>query len=156
MADKKSPVRTATEEAAFRSLIRAYGLIKRVMEPYFARYGISGSQWAVLRTLHRAEKAGQFSLRLTDLGERLLVRPPSVTSVVDRLSRMGLVSRKPSSTDLRTKHVHLTDGGREVVDRVLVGHRDRVRAIFNGLSMEEQKDLHEMLDRVGCEMEKLV
>jgi MarR family 2-MHQ and catechol resistance regulon transcriptional repressor len=126
------------------------------MEPYFARYGISGSQWAVLRTLYRAEKEGLSSLRLTDLGERLLVRPPSVTSVVDRLSRLGLVSRNPSSTDLRTKHVHLTNGGREVVDRVLVGHRDRVRAIFGGLSLVEQKELHELLDRVGCEMEKLV
>ena len=156
MADENPAVGIGTEEATFRSLIRTYGLVKRVMEPYFARFGISGSQWAVLRTLHRAENEGVSSLRLTDLGERLLVRPPSVTSVVDRLSRLGLVLRNASSKDLRAKHVHLTVGGRELVDRVLEGHHDRVRAIFSRLSMEEQEELHDMLDRLGGEMEQLV
>ena len=155
MANKKTPVRPAKYEAVFLSLIRSYGLIKRVMEPYFARFGISGSQWAVLRVLHRAEQEGTPSLRLTDLGERLLIRPPSITGVVDRLSRQRLVSRNASSTDLRTKQVCLTDRGRELVERVLEGHRDRVRAIFSGLSREEQKELYEMLDRVDCEMEKM-
>ena len=62
-------------EMAFRSLIRTLGLLKRVMEPHFARFGISGSQWGVLRTLHRAqEEEGLVDLRLIDLGDRLLIR----------------------------------------------------------------------------------
>src|SRR5437588_12552015 len=83
----------ATTEQTCRALLRTLGLLKRVMEPYFARFGISGSQWAVLRTLLRAEAEGRKQLRLTDLGNRLLIRPPSVTGVVDRLQRMGLVAR---------------------------------------------------------------
>src|SRR5438045_9539495 len=80
-------------EGAFRELIRTYGLVERVMQPYFAGFGISGSQWGVLRNLHRAEQAGQTGLRVTALSERLLIRPPSVTGVVDRLQRAGLVAR---------------------------------------------------------------
>ena len=49
------------------------------MQPYFARFGITGSQWGILRTLHRAEREGLPSLRVTDLSDRLLVRPPSIT-----------------------------------------------------------------------------
>jgi DNA-binding MarR family transcriptional regulator len=69
---------------------------------------------------------------------------------------MGLVSRNASSTDLRTKHVHLTSQGCKLVDRALTGHRDRVRAIFRDLSPDDQKELSAMLDRVNREMEKLV
>src|SRR5262245_17823636 len=102
-------------EPAFRALVRTFGLLKRVMEPYFARFGISGSQWGVLRTLHRAAEEGTSELRLTDLGDRLIVRPASVTAVVDRLARMGLVERRASDSDQRVKNVRLTVAGRRFV-----------------------------------------
>src|SRR5918911_5429156 len=95
-------------ERAFRELIRVFGLLERVMQPYFARFGISGSQWGVLRNLHRAEQEGLAGLRLTDLSERLLIRPPSVTGVVDRLEAGRLVVRVAEPSDLRAKRVALT------------------------------------------------
>src|SRR3954447_10247686 len=91
-------------EPAFLALVRTFGLLRRVMEPYFARFGLSGAQWGALRTLHRETvDPDKGSLRLTDLGDRLLVRPPSVTGVVDRLQRMGLVDRTTSAEDHRVK-----------------------------------------------------
>src|SRR6516162_5894518 len=101
-------------EGTFRELIRTLGLLERVMQAYFARFGISGSQWGVLRNLHRAEGEGLPGLRLTDLSERLLVRPPSVTGAVDRLERAGLVTRGGSATDHRAKLVRLTPKGRNL------------------------------------------
>src|SRR5438045_6154560 len=98
-------------EGAFRELIRTFGLVERVMQPYFARFGISGAQWGVLRNLQRAEGEGLSGLRLTDLSDRLLLRPPSVTGVVDRLERAGFVTRNGSPTDLRAKLVSLTSAG---------------------------------------------
>src|SRR5437763_15024677 len=92
-------------ETAVRALVRAFGLLERAMQPYFARFGISGSQWGVLRTLHRAEREGEAGLRLTDLSDRLQIRPPSVTGVVDRLERIGLVVRDASPSDLRAEEV---------------------------------------------------
>src|ERR1700731_4431170 len=94
-------------EGAWRELLRVFGMFERIMHPYFARFGISGSQWGVLRTLHRAEQTNLTGLRLTDLSERLLIRPPSVTGVVDRLERAGLVERTGSPTDLRAKQIGL-------------------------------------------------
>lgn len=142
-----------TTEAAFRALIRAYGLIKHLQEPYFARFGVSGSQWGVLRTLHRAEQEGLPGLRLTDLSERLLIRPPSVTGVVDRLQRLGLAARSASETDLRAKCVRLTPAGRALVERVLKGHEARIQAILGGLSLKEQERLRRLLGRLGSHLE---
>jgi hypothetical protein len=65
-------------EHAHRSLLRAFGSLKKVMEPYFAQFGISRPQWAVLIVLHRSEQEGAVGgMRLRDLGERLFIRPPA-------------------------------------------------------------------------------
>src|SRR5437588_13044647 len=138
-----TPPEDATEEA-FRGLIRSIGLIERAMQPYFARFGISGSQWGVLRTLHRSAQSGQAALRLTDLSERLLIRPPSVTGVVDRLERMGLVNRGGSTIDLRTKLVSLSAAGRALIERVLQGHGQQIARVMGGLSQEEQAELQRL------------
>src|SRR5260370_41382884 len=113
-----SPNRKSAENA-FREMIRVFGLLERVMQPYFARFGISGAQWGVLRSLHRAEQEGIPALRLTDLSERLLVRPPSVAGVVERLERTGLVQRDSLSTYLRANQVSLTPHGRAIGATVL-------------------------------------
>src|SRR2546423_8163251 len=102
-----------SDENAFRTLIRTFGLLERVMHPYFARFGISGAQWGVLRTLHRAEEKGSRALRMSELSERLIIRPASVTGVIDRLARDGLVKREALASDLRVKAIQLTAKGRE-------------------------------------------
>src|SRR5262249_22606430 len=133
-------------ESTFRELIRTLGLLERVQQSYFARFGLSGAQWGVLRNLHRAEHEGLPGLRLTDLSERLLVRPPSVTGVVDRLERAGLVERAGSPTDLRAKQVGLTEKGRQLVERVLTVHGAQMDAVLGGLSLPEQIELHRLLE----------
>jgi DNA-binding MarR family transcriptional regulator len=132
-------------ENAFRELIRTFGLAERVMQPYFARFGISGSQWGVLRNLNRAEQEGQPGLRLKELSNRLLVRPPSVTGVVDRLERAGLVVRHESAADLRAKQVGLTGAGRQLVARILEVHEDQMQTVLAGLSETEQAELYRLL-----------
>jgi len=143
-------------ESAFRALIRTCGLLGRVMHPYFARLGISGSQWGILRTLHRAEEEGSGGLRLTDLGDRLLIRPASVTGAIDRLQRLGLVARDISTADLRAKQVSLTANGRHLVQRVLSGHAAQIANVMAGLSPEELEQLERLLSRLGAHFESLL
>jgi DNA-binding MarR family transcriptional regulator len=140
-------------EAAFRALVRTYGLVRRAAEPYFAQFGISGSQWGVLRVLHRGEQEGLAHLRLTDLGDRLLIRPPSVTTVVDRLHRLGLVTRDVSSQDLRAKQISLTDPGRRLVLKILQNHPRHIKMILGGLTGQQQDELRRLLDRLSEQLE---
>ena len=152
---KAKPANPPAEEA-FRELIRTLGLLERVMQPYFARHGISGSQWGVLRALHRAEGDGILGLRQTDLSERLLVRPPSVTGALDRLERAGLVSRGGSATDHRAKLVRLSAKGRHLVEHVLTGHHDQIEAVMAGLRTNEQADLYRLLHRLREHLEQFL
>jgi len=140
-------------ESAFRAFIRAFGLIERAMHGHFQSFGISGSQWGILRNLHRAEEAGENELRLTDLSQRLLIRPPSVTGVVARLEQVGLVLRKSTPDDLRAKRVALTAKGRALVERVLTVHGKRIARLMAALTRGEQEQLTHLLMRLSDSLE---
>jgi DNA-binding MarR family transcriptional regulator len=146
-----APIQPA--EHAHRSLLRAFGSLKKAMEPYFARFGISRPQWAVLIVLHRAEQEGNGGMRLRDLGERLFIQPPSVTGVVDRLERDGLVARSKVEDDLRVRRVRLTDEGRAVIARVLAVHAGEIQALMNGLTARQQATLARLLDQLDAHLE---
>ena len=150
-----SPAGALKPDGPIRTLIRTYGLFRRVMDPYFAQFGLSSSQWSVLRTLHRAEIEGFTTLRLTDLSSRLLVRPPSVTGVVDRLHRMGLLKSTKSPDDHRAKQVSLTAAGRKRVNQVLEKIPDQIGSILGGLSAAEQEQLQKLLSTLASRLEGL-
>jgi DNA-binding MarR family transcriptional regulator len=148
--------RTKLAENAFRQLLRTTDLVERAMQPWFARFGITGAQWGVLHNLHWAEAEGRATLRLTDLSERLLIRPPSVTGVVDRLERACLVARADSATDLRVKDVALTPRGRRLVKRVLTGHAAQVESVMEVLTPVEQGKLQRLLRRMEAHLDGLL
>jgi DNA-binding MarR family transcriptional regulator len=139
-----------------RQLIRTFGLLERVMKPYFARFGISGSQWGVLRNLHRAEEENIIGLQLSELSDRLLIRPASVTGLIQRLERANLVERFGSATDLRVTKVQLTDEGRDIVNRILDVHSEKLQRLLAGLNGAEQKELSRLLARWCRHLERSV
>ena len=150
----KTPTASPAEKA-FRALLRTIGLMRRVMEPYFIQFGLSGAQWGALRVLQRAEQEGRPALRLTDLSERLLIRPPSVTAIVDRLQRLGHVGRIGSTSDRRAKQVSLTPAGRELIERIMKGHRPRIEAVLAGLSRPEQVTFGRLLEQLSSHLQSM-
>jgi DNA-binding MarR family transcriptional regulator len=126
------------------------------MQPYFAKFGLSGAQWGVLRQIHRAELEGHAGLRMTELSRRLLVRLPSATGVIDRLVRDGLVSRTALPQDLRVKQISLTDQGRQRVLKVLEVHDHQIAKVLSGLTDGEQKEMQRLLIRLRQHLETLV
>jgi len=149
-------VRRRPAETVLRSLARSFGLVRRIMAPRLAGFGVSISQWAVLRTLKRAEDEGTAGLRLCDLGTRLLVQPPSVTGVVDRLKRLGLLTTSVSAADQRVREVRLTRQGRERVASILVGQPARLAQLLAGLTHVQQDELRRLLDLLTQHLESLV
>jgi DNA-binding MarR family transcriptional regulator len=141
-----------TAELAFRAYVRATGMLRHTMRSHFARFGISGAQWGVLRALHGAEGEGLAGLRLTDLGQRLWVQPPSMTGLIDRMERSGLVARR-ATKDLRAKQVELTPGGRRLAARVAKQQRMQVHAVMAGFDGQEQRQLCRLMERLAEHLE---
>src|SRR5258706_11957250 len=87
------PIIEPQPETAFRALIRTFGLLERVMQPYFARFGISGAQFGVMRTLQRAEQGGSAGFGGAEPSECVWLRAPRVSRVADLPVRGELVAR---------------------------------------------------------------
>jgi long-chain acyl-CoA synthetase len=67
------------------------------------------------------------------LAERLAVRPPSVTAVVDGLVSRGLVARHPRDDDRRRVALTLTPQGRRVLAEADAATGERIASIAGAL-----------------------
>ena len=92
---------------ALRRITRAIDLRSKEL---LKRTGLTAPQLAVLQTLRR-----QGALSGRAVAEAVSLSQPTVTSILDRLERDGLVVRQRSEADRRVVHVRLTESGRERV-----------------------------------------
>ena len=85
---------------------------------------------------------------MNELATLLGLDKSSVTGLVDRAERRGLVRRAPSSADRRAVLVELTAEGGRLVDQVATTFAADVSALLAGLDRGEQDSLTEILSRV--------
>ena len=86
----------------------ALALTPELVEVY-ARHGLGEGDFDVLATLRR--QGAPYALTPGELGERTMVTSGAVTKRVDRLAAKGLVERRASTTDGRSRTVVLTSRG---------------------------------------------
>jgi DNA-binding MarR family transcriptional regulator len=77
------------------------------------------------------------------------VRPTTLTSLLDRLERRGLLVRRPSPDDRRSLLVELTADGRSVARRVVRAIGDLERRALGPLSEEQRLALASALDALA-------
>lgn len=109
------PRRASVDEGALAlavwvRLLKAQGLILRELRPRVPE-GLTLPQFDVLAQLHR-DPEGVTSSELT---RELLVTAGNVTGIVGRLSRRGLVERRPVPGDRRAARIRLTARDRKSV-----------------------------------------
>ncbi len=85
--------------------------------------GLSAPQYRVLGLLDESSAVS------SDLAERLAVRPPSVTAIVDGLVARGLVERRNVVSDRRQVDHALTDSGRHALATADAAVTDRLEEI---------------------------
>jgi len=80
-----------------------------------------------------------------DIANRLRIEGPTMTRMIDALSRDGLVERHPAPQDRRTKYLRLTESGEAALEEIF-GVTDEMRTrLLEGLSEQEVDRLHEIL-----------
>lgn len=104
-------------------LLRAREACMTNFRPILSDNGLTEQQWRVIRAL--AETNG---LESKDLAERTLILKPSMTGIIDRLERDGLVLRKKDKSDGRKTCVWLTRKASRLYERIMplveVGYND--------------------------------
>jgi DNA-binding MarR family transcriptional regulator len=103
----------STSMLAITSIMRAQQLLLARVDAIVKPYGLTFARYEAL-VLLTFSRAG--ALPLSKIGERLQVHPTSVTNIIDRLEKSGLVARRPNPDDGRGTLAEITAKGREVVE----------------------------------------
>jgi DNA-binding MarR family transcriptional regulator len=72
---------------------------------------------------------GREQVTVGELAERLQVRHHSAVGLVDRLAAQGLVERSQDITDRRQVLVALTPRGKDILDQLVLAHRQELQRI---------------------------
>ena len=135
------------EEQRDRSI---QGLLFQVARRYFSRsfgalekIGVHPGQIRVLEILKAENGISQ-----RELVRRLYVKPSTVTVMIQRMNKAGLVERKTDQTDQRVMRIYLTEQGRKAYKEVCEVSAQLEAQLIYGFTEEEQQRLRSYFNRL--------
>ena len=101
------------EQSLPMMLYRALDTVLPRFRRIFAEFGLTETQWRVLRVLWEYD-----SVTLKELSNITLIPAPSLVGVVDRLAQQSLVERLRDSSDRRQVSIRATKRGKKLEAKV--------------------------------------
>lgn len=95
------------------NLLQAREAAMRFFRPSLNEHGLTEQQWRIIRILHL-----QGALEIHKLADLSCILRPSMTGVLSRMEKAGLVTRQKVHHDQRIVLVDLTDAGHTCFDRM--------------------------------------
>lgn len=138
------PVDVYASMRAVTSIMRAQQILIAQLDALLRPFGVTFSRYEALVLLAFSRDG---ALPLSKIGERLQVHATSVTNVIDRLERAGLVRREPNPRDGRGTLAVITDAGREVAAKA-TAELNAARFGMSALPRSELEELFEILRRL--------
>ncbi len=125
----------------------ALALTTELVKVYNA-HGLGEGDFDVLATLRRTGEPHE--LTPTELMDQTMVTSGAVTKRLDRLEGAGLVARRVSDGDRRSRIVVLTAQGRELIDRAASEHFANEARLLEPLTTTERATLARLLAKLGA------
>jgi len=120
------------EEEALLNLLRTSDCLHRVFQRRTRDWGVTSTQYNVLRILRGAGSQG---LTCSAIGDRMITAEPDITRLLARLKAMKLIRQQRDKHDRRVVWTHISATGLELlgkmdavieqIPRDLLGHLDR-------------------------------
>jgi len=134
---------TFTHRNLPRLLLQAREAVMAHTRPSLREHGLSDQQWRVLRVLgeHGTVETGRVAREAYILG-------PSLTGVLARMERDGLVCRERDPADQRRTVVEATAKGRKMVERLSTTVESHYRWLEQSLGKQKLAQLYQLLDEL--------
>ena len=130
-------------------LERTHRLLASDRDAHWARFGLTGSRFILLRLLHGAPSQ---KLTMGEIAVRMNLGPNTVTQLVDALTERGLVERQAGEYDKRVVYAALTEQGSELFSLVMPQNARRIANAWAPLNAREKRVLSHLLAKVRMHM----
>jgi len=126
-----------------RLLLQARESVMAHTRPSLREHGLSDQQWRVLRVLgeHGTVETGRVAREAYILG-------PSLTGVLARMERDGLIRRARDPADQRRTVVEATAKGAKLVEKLSSTIESHYQWLEKSLGKQKLSQLYELLDRL--------
>jgi DNA-binding MarR family transcriptional regulator len=133
----------ADVDAIVETIVYLYTESRRLTKGLASQHGLTGPQLTVVKLL---ETFGDLSL--SSLSERIRAQNSTVTGIIDRMEREGLVKRERSTTDRRVVFIRLTEKGRKLASEIRVEPMELFRGALESLSRDDVRDLLRIMSKL--------
>ena len=143
-------VKAEQENTVVRLLLllsRAGDALNLCLDLVVSRYGISNEQARLLSCLKSSGPK-----RPVEIATLLERAPNSVSMLVDRMVKAGLVRRTRDRKDRRGVFVSLTNKGNEAVEPAIPAIWEFMNRFLSAVSYDEQRALADTLETLKCEL----
>lgn len=117
--------------------------MKRALDAKLVDHDLTATQYVVLARLWEEEGTS-----LTELGERLYFDNPTLTGIIDRMERDGLLQRQRDQSDRRVVKVFLTDKGKALRQKIGRLAEETDCEAWSGSTESQKKELLNYLERI--------
>ena len=121
----------------------------RGMSPEQSENKVTRVQWLLLRHLQR-----NGACTIGELAEHLDVRSSTMSQMIDRLEKNGIVFRATVPKDARIKTVALSEKGIEIIREREKLWVDSLAKPFHQFSTQEKETLLNLMDKLVCHIPK--
>lgn len=122
------------------SLVQAREALMNQFRPILNAAGVTDQQWRIIRLL-----AEQGTLDFQDLAEQACILRPSLTGILSRLEKVGLVIRLKPLNDQRRVFLKLTGEGERLYHETRAKVDERYDVIETMVSREKLQQLQTLL-----------
>ena len=137
---KREPFHTIEEETML-NLLRTSDQIQNRLGKLFREFGVTSSQYNVLRILRGEGKP----LPILEVASRMIQVVPAITGLIDRLEKQGFVRRERCEEDRRVIYVCITPAGGKLLGKMDEPLQTLNRALLGHFSKTELKELSRLL-----------
>jgi len=143
-ARKPSASPAPPEERLFLALLKAADALGQQAEQLIKPFGLTGTQYNVLRILRGAQPGG---LACRAIGDRMISHDPDMTRLLDRVEKRGLIRRERQKDDRRVVKTHITSQGLELLKPLDQPMRELHKRQFRHMPAKRVKNLVQLLEQ---------
>ncbi|MCB2191162.1 MAG: MarR family transcriptional regulator [Deltaproteobacteria bacterium] len=135
----------SVDEKVLMSMVRVSELFKKTSSEIFKNYGLTFTQYNVLRVLNASEDGTN---TITKVSNILLVTGANMTGVAKRMERDGFLLRKRYTQDERVTLLEITPKGRKALENIQPEKEKHIDQFVGDLSAQDKAGLLATLKQI--------
>lgn len=137
-------------ERVEKALRRVGNIVKQKGRLILHNFPITPPQFTALLLLN--EEGG---MTIGELSHKMYLAFSTVTDLLDRMEKNGLVERIRSSQDRRVVKVHILPKGEEIIHDVLKARREYLGSVLSHMSASEVEQVDKALHLIADHMDEM-